>query len=133
LLGLQVLKIIAKTLSLEVCDKGSQVTRRSMSRLVGVGNDRFACSAEPESLASGRNRQTDCFGNAPVSSGGTGADVKLGIMSEPVVGKPMLGVRRSKGLALLYVSRKVRSRSLSSMFVSTPKSNSSLGVQGPPW
>lgn len=77
------------------------MTLRSMSKLVGVGNDRLVCSAEPESFANGLNRHTDCLGRAPVSSGGKGADVKLGMMSEPEVGNPMLGVRRSKGLALL--------------------------------
>ena len=132
LLGLHVLKIIAKILSRDVCDRGSQLTLRSMSKLVGVGSDKLVCSADPESLARGRNRQTDCLGSAPVSSGGNGADVKLGMISEPVVGNPMLGVRRSNGLALLYVSIKVRSSSLSSMLVSTPKSNSSRGVHGPP-
>lgn len=132
LLGLHVLKIIAKILSRDVCDNGSQLTLRSMSKLVGVGNDKLVCSADPESFAKGRNRQTDCLGSAPVSNGGSGADVKLGMMSEPVVGNPILGVRRSKGFALLYVSMKVRSNSFSSMLVSTPKSNSSRGVHGPP-
>jgi hypothetical protein len=101
LFGLHVLKIIARILSREVCDRGSQLTLRSMSRLVGVGNERLACSAEPESLAKGLNRQTDCLGSAPVSSGGNGADVKLGMISEPEVGNPMLGVLKSKGFALL--------------------------------
>ena len=104
-----------------------------MSKLVGVGNDRLVCSADPESFANGLKRHTDCLGRAPVSSGGKGADVKLGMMSEPDVGNPMLGVRRSKGLALLYVSMKVRSNSLSSILVSTPKSKSSRGVHGPDW
>ena len=101
LFGLQVLKIMARILSLDVCESGSQVTRRSMSRLVGVGRDKLACSADPESFDKGLNRHTEAFGSAVVSSGGTGADVKLGIMSEPVVGNPILGVRKSKGLALL--------------------------------
>lgn len=102
LLGLHVLKIIAKILSRDVCDRGSQVTLRSMSRLVGVGRDKFACSAEPESFDKGRNRHTDAFGRAVVSKGGAGADVKLGIMSEPEeVGNPMLGVLKSNGFALL--------------------------------
>ena len=101
LFGLQVLKIMARILSREVCERGSQLTLRSMSKLVGVGNDKFVCSAEPESFARGRNLQTDCLGSAPVSKGGNGAEVKLGMISEPVVGNPMLGVRRSKGLALL--------------------------------
>lgn len=80
---------------------GSHVTRRSMSRLVGVGSDRLTCSADPESLDIGLNLHTEALGRAVVSSGGTGAEVKLGIMSDAVVGKPMLGVLRSNGLALL--------------------------------
>lgn len=101
LFGLHVLKIMARILSRDVCDKGSQVTRLSISRLVGVGRDRLACSALPESFDSGRNRQTDALGKAVVSIGGAGADVTLGMISDPDAGKPMLGVRRSNGLALL--------------------------------
>jgi hypothetical protein len=58
---------------------GSHVTRLSISRLVGVGSDKLTCSADPESFDIGLNLQTEAFGKAVVSSGGTGADVKLGI------------------------------------------------------
>ena len=102
LFGLQVLKIIARILSLAVCAIGSLVTRCGItSSFVAVGKDKFSCSAEPESFEMGRNRHTEAFGSAVVSSGGMGADVKFGMISEPAAGYPILGVRRSNGFALL--------------------------------